>query len=238
MLIVGGEDHKSGTTDDGNERIGRLEAWARERWSAMGDLAYAWSGQVYEPADFIGFIGRSPQHTEIYVATGDSGQGMTTGGVAALLLSDLMNGRANAWTRIYEPSRKMHHGVLEYLKENVEAARHWVELLGPGEVDSIGALGSGEGALVKVEGKPVAAYRDEAGKLHMRSAICTHAGCTVHWNSFERCWDCPCHGSQFSIDGEVLAGPAAKPLALGPQVQDEMQRSQEPARTHDRQSPH
>jgi glycine/D-amino acid oxidase-like deaminating enzyme/nitrite reductase/ring-hydroxylating ferredoxin subunit len=238
MLIVGGEDHKSGTIDDGNERIGRLEAWARDRWSGLGDLAYAWSGQVYEPADFVGFIGQSPQHTEVYLVSGDSGQGMTSGGVAALILSDLMNGRANAWAEIYEPSRKMHHGVLEYLKENVEAARHWIELLGPGEVASIGDLGSGEGALLKIEGKPVAAYRDEAGELHMRSAICTHAGCTVHWNSFERCWDCPCHGSQFSIDGEVLVGPAAKPLAPGPQVQDERPRSQEPERRPDRQSPH
>jgi len=238
MLSVGGEDHKSGTADDGNERIGRLEAWARERWSGLGDLAYAWSGQVYEPADFIGFIGKSPQHTEVYLVSGDSGQGMTTGGVAALLLSDLMTGRTNGWTELYEPSRKMHHGVLEYLKENVEAARHWIELLGPGEVDSIGDLERGEGALVKLQGKPVAAYRDEAGELHTRSAVCTHAGCTVHWNSFERCWDCPCHGSQFSIDGAVLAGPAAKPLAPGPQVEDDMPRSPQSERSHDRQSPH
>jgi glycine/D-amino acid oxidase-like deaminating enzyme/nitrite reductase/ring-hydroxylating ferredoxin subunit len=237
MLIVGGEDHKSGTADDGNERIGRLEAWARERWPRMGDIAYVWSGQVYEPADFIGFIGRSPQHAEIYVATGDSGQGMTTGGVAALLLSDLMNGRSNAWTQLYEPSRKMHHGVAEYLKENLEAARHWIELLGPGEADSIDDIPSGHGALVKMRGKPVAAYRDESGRLHLRSAVCTHAGCTVHWNGFERCWDCPCHGSQFSIDGEVLAGPAARPLASGPELEDAMHSSADPARAHERQPP-
>jgi glycine/D-amino acid oxidase-like deaminating enzyme len=237
MLIVGGEDHKSGTADDGNERIGRLEEWARERWPRMGDIAYAWSGQVYEPADFIGFIGTSPQHTEVYLVSGDSGQGMTTGGVAALLLSDLMNGRANAWTELYDPSRKMHHGLAEYLKENLEAARHWVELLKPAEVDSVDDIEPDEGALVKMHGKPIAAYRDEGGQLHLRSAICTHAGCTVHWNGFERCWDCPCHGSQFAIDGEVLAGPAARPLAPGPESQDAMQSSVDSERVHDRQPP-
>jgi glycine/D-amino acid oxidase-like deaminating enzyme/nitrite reductase/ring-hydroxylating ferredoxin subunit len=237
MLIVGGEDYKSGTADDGTDRIGRLVAWARERWPRMGELAYAWSGQVYEPADFIGFIGKSPQHTEVYLATGDSGEGMTTGGVAALLLSDLMNGRTNPWSQLYEPSRKMHHGISEYLKENLEAARHWVELLGPGEVDSIEHVRSGEGALVKMHGKPVAAYRDDSGQLHLRSAICTHAGCTVHWNGFERCWDCPCHGSQFSIDGEVLAGPAAKPLDAGPALEDAVQSSPDPQRAHDEHRP-
>jgi glycine/D-amino acid oxidase-like deaminating enzyme/nitrite reductase/ring-hydroxylating ferredoxin subunit len=237
LLIVGGEDHKSGTADDGTERIGRLEAWARERWPRMGDIAYAWSGQVYEPADFVGFIGRSPQHTEVYLATGDSGQGMTTGGAAALLLADLMNGTANAWTELYEPSRKMHHGVAEYLKENLEAARHWVELLRPGEVDSFEDIEPGAGALVKMHGKPVAAYRDDGGQLHLRSAVCTHAGCTVHWNGFERCWDCPCHGSQFSIDGEVLAGPAARPLSPGPELKEEVPGSLDGKRGHDQRPP-
>jgi Rieske Fe-S protein len=131
----------------------------------------------------------------------------------------------------------MHHGIAEYLKENLEAARHWIELLQPGEVDSIQDIEPGEGALVKIHGKPVAAYRDDDNRFHLRSAICTHAGCTVHWNGFERCWDCPCHGSQFSIDGEVLAGPAAKPLSCGPELADAVQGSLDPNRAHDRQPP-
>jgi Rieske Fe-S protein len=178
----------------------------------MGRIAYAWSGQVYEPADYVGFIGRSPEHDQVFVATGDSGQGMTTGAAAALILSDLMNGRENAWAGLYEPSRQMHRGLGEYVKENLEAARHWLELVGPGEIHRPEDLAAGAGAVIKVAGKPVAAYRDEAGGLHARSAICTHAGCTIHWNSFESCWDCPCHGSQFSSDGQVLNGPAAQPL--------------------------
>jgi nitrite reductase/ring-hydroxylating ferredoxin subunit len=213
LLIVGGEDHKTGTENDGGARTGDLERWARERYPQMGDTAYAWSGQVYEPADYVGFIGKSPQHDLVYLATGDSGQGMTTGGAAALILADLLNGRENPWASLYEPSRQMHRGLGEYVKENVEAAKHWLELAGRGEVKSADEIAPGEGALMKHHGKPVAVFRDEAGELHTRSAVCTHAGCVVHWNSYEGCWDCPCHGSQFSPDGEVLNGPAAKPLA-------------------------
>jgi glycine/D-amino acid oxidase-like deaminating enzyme/nitrite reductase/ring-hydroxylating ferredoxin subunit len=217
LLIVGGEDHKSGTADDGDARINSLEAWARKRWPQMGKVAYAWSGQVMEPADYVGFIGRSPEHEEVYVVTGDSGQGLTTGGAAALILADLMNGQQNPWADLYNPSRQMHHGLGEYLKENLEAAKHWLELAGPGEVKSVDEIAPGDGAVVKIHGKPVAAYRDEAGELHLNSAICTHAGCTIHWNGFESCWDCPCHGSQFDVDGQVLAGPAARNLSRVPQ---------------------
>jgi glycine/D-amino acid oxidase-like deaminating enzyme/nitrite reductase/ring-hydroxylating ferredoxin subunit len=213
LLIVGGEDHKSGTEDDGEARIRRLEDWARARWPQMGRVAHAWSGQVMEPADGVGFIGRSPEHEEVYVVTGDSGQGLTTAGVAALVLGDLMNGRESPWAALYDPSRQMHHGLGDFLKENVEAAKHWLELAGPGEVKSTDEIAAGDGAILKLHGKPVAAYRDETGELHLNSAICTHAGCTIHWNGFETCWDCPCHGSQFSADGQVLAGPASKPLA-------------------------
>ena len=213
MLIAGGEDHKSGTKDDGPERIARLEQWARARYPQMGRIASAWSGQVYEPADYVGFIGKSPEHDQVFVATGDSGQGMTTGGVAGLLLRDLMNERRNPWAELYEPRRQMHRGLGEYVRENLEAAKHWVELIGPGEAASLEKVQVGDGALVKLGGKPVAAYRDESGELHLRSAACTHAGCTVHWNSFEGCWDCPCHGSQFDVEGQVLNGPAARPLA-------------------------
>lgn len=213
MLIVGGEDHKSGTKDNGGERVGALEAWARKRYPQMGEVAYAWSGQVQEPADYVGFIGISPQHERAYLVTGDSGQGITTGGVAALILGDLLMGRENRWTGLYDPHRKMHRSLGEYVKENVEAARHWVELVTAGEVKSVDDIAPGVGALMKHHGKPVAVFRGEDGVIEARSAVCTHAGCVVHWNSYERCWDCPCHGSQFSPDGDVLCGPAATPLA-------------------------
>jgi Rieske Fe-S protein len=62
----------------------------------------------------------------------------------------------------------------------------------------------------------LAVYRGEGGALHALSAVCTHLGCIVHWNSLERTWDCPCHGSRFSIDGAVLNGPAVAGLERKP----------------------
>jgi glycine/D-amino acid oxidase-like deaminating enzyme/nitrite reductase/ring-hydroxylating ferredoxin subunit len=213
LLIVGGEDHKSGTEDDGAERTGRLEAWARERWAMAGPVKHRWSGQVFEPADYVPFVGRSPEHQEVYLVTGDSGQGITNGVMSGMLLRDLMSETDMPWAALYAPSRQMHRSLGEYVKENVEAAKHWVEVVVPPKTPELDEVSAGQGALVRMDGKLIAAFRDDAGELHLRSAICTHAGCTVHWNGFERCWDCPCHGSQFSVDGQVLNGPATQPLA-------------------------
>lgn len=213
MLIVGGEDHKSGIIRDGAAPVARLEAWARRHWPQMGAVAHAWSGQILEPADYVGFAGRSPRYDHVYLVSGDSGEGLTTGVAAAMLVGDLMMSGATPWAQLYAPSRQMHRGLTEYLKENLDAVRHWAELLGRGDVDSLDDIEPSHGARIRLGGQQVAAYRDETGQLHLRSAVCTHAGCAVHWNAFERCWDCPCHGSQFGIDGQVLNGPAARPLA-------------------------
>lgn len=212
-LIVGGEDHKSGEADDMPERLARLENWARAMFPDMGEVTHRWSGQVLEPSDGVPFIGRSPQHENVWLVTGDSGEGLTTGVVASLILRETVNGGVHPWAALYDPSRKMTHAVGEYLTENVDAARHWAAHLTSGEVDTPAQLEPGEGALVRMEGHKVAAYRTPEGELRLLDATCTHAGCVVRWNSFERCWDCPCHGSQFSIDGDVLQGPATRALA-------------------------
>ncbi|MGE5540209.1 MAG: FAD-dependent oxidoreductase [Gemmatimonas sp.] len=214
-LIVGGEDHKSGEADDMTERLARLERWTRERYPAMGAVTHRWSGQVYEPADYAGFIGRSPEHERVWLVTGDSGQGMTTAVAAALILNDLVAGRDNLWAALYDPARKITRGIVEYVKENIDAAKEMIGLGAQEEgasAESVDAVRPGTGALVKVDGKLNAVYRDGSGAVTRRLAACTHAGCTVHWNSFEVCWDCPCHGSQFASDGAPLQAPAVSPL--------------------------
>jgi glycine/D-amino acid oxidase-like deaminating enzyme/nitrite reductase/ring-hydroxylating ferredoxin subunit len=213
MLIVGGEDHKSGVIPDGAAAVARLETWARQHWPQMGPVAHAWSGQVLEPADHLGFAGRSPRYDRVYLVSGDSGEGLTMGVAGAMLIRDLVTSGSSSWAQLYDPSRQMHRGLSEYLKENLDTVRHWAELLGRGDVDSLEEIRPSQGARVRLGSQQAAAYRDQAGTLHVRSAVCTHAGCAVHWNAFEGCWDCPCHGSQFSIDGQVLSGPAARPLA-------------------------
>ena len=215
VLIVGGEDHKTGQAEDYDERFRRLEEWTRERFPAVESVEYRWSGQVMEPVDGLGFIGRNPLDSDnVYIATGDSGNGMTHGTIAGLLLRDLITGRENEWAKLYDPSRISLRAGLEWSKENLNVAVQYADLLTGGEVESAEEVAAGSGAILRRGLKKVAVYRDEAGALHERSAACTHLGCVVAWNDREKSWDCPCHGSRFHCaDGHVLNGPAIEGLA-------------------------
>ena len=214
-VIVGGEDHPTGEEPGtAEERWERLEGWARERFPVRA-VEYRWSGQVMEPVDGMAFIGRDPGGGEnVYVATGDSGHGMTHGTIAGMLITDLVMGRENPWERLYDPSRKPLRAPKEMLRASLRMAGHYAEwVTGPeGEVESVDAIARHSGGLVRRGGRPVAVYRDEHGKLHERSAVCTHLGCIVRWNDSEKSWDCPCHGSRFGPTGDVLHGPANSPL--------------------------
>ncbi|MEX2176499.1 MAG: FAD-dependent oxidoreductase [Pirellulaceae bacterium] len=216
VLIVGGEDHKAGQADDQSQRWGRLESWARERFPMMGKVEYQWSGMVMETTDGLAFIGPNPGDKEnIYVATGDSGMGMTHGTIGGILLTDLIQGRENPWSKIYDPSRKPIWGMAwkEYLVENANVAKEYVvDWIGGGDVSSPDDIATGSGAVLREGLSKVAVFRDNNGSLHRCSAVCTHLGCIVHWNDAEKTWDCPCHGSRFDPLGAVISGPANAPL--------------------------
>ncbi len=213
LLIVGGEDHKSGVVADGELRIAALRDWAEELFGPLGETEFAWSGQVYEPVDAVPFAGRNPGNDNIYVITGDSGEGLTTGVAGAIIVAALAQQGQCPWAPVYDPGRKTVKALGEFIKENAGVAKDMAQHLTGGEVASLADIAPGQGALLRLHGEKVAAYRDDDGRLHIVSASCSHAGCVVHFNPFERCWDCPCHGSQFGTDGQVLAGPALKPLA-------------------------
>ena len=216
-LISGGEDHKSGEATDMEQRLARLETWTREHFPRLGAVERRWSGMVMEPVDRAAFIGRNHGNRNVYIATGDSGQGMTNGAAAGLIISALVLGRESPFAVAHAPTRVTLSAAGEFLRENLTMAANMTEHVRGGEIASIEELKPGEGAIVRQGLSKVAAYRDESGTLHLRSAVCTHVGCIVHWNPFERCWDCPCHGSQFAIDGTALNGPAIKALAeVGP----------------------
>jgi glycine/D-amino acid oxidase-like deaminating enzyme/nitrite reductase/ring-hydroxylating ferredoxin subunit len=211
VLIVGGEDHKTGQGDP-NVSFAKLEKWTRERFETVTEINYRWSGQVMEPADGMAFIGRNPGNDNVYVATGDSGMGITHGTIAGVLLADLIQGRKNSWAEIYDPSRKIIGAVTEYVKENLNVAAKYTEWFTGGDVDSVEQIPSGEGRIVRSGARKLAVYRDPQANLHACSAVCTHLGCLVAWNSVEKSWDCPCHGSRFNGEGRVLNGPAVRNL--------------------------
>ena len=209
LLIVGGEDHKSGQADDTEERHPRLEKWTREHFPMAGEIAYVWAGQVMEPVDSLAFIGRNPLDQEnVYTVTGDSGNGMTHGTIAGMLITDLILGRHNAWAPLYDPGRVTLRATGEFAKEAVNMAAQYVDHLTGGDVEDAQQIAKDEGAVLRRGVSKLAVYRDQTGALHERSAICPHLGCVVQWNTAEKTWDCPCHGSRFDKFGTVINGPA------------------------------
>jgi glycine/D-amino acid oxidase-like deaminating enzyme/nitrite reductase/ring-hydroxylating ferredoxin subunit len=222
LLIVGGEDHRTGEANDMEQRLAHIESWTRERFPGFGEVQYRWSGQVLEPVDFMPYSGRNPGNKNIYVHTGDSGQGMTNGVAGALNIAALLFHQKAHFAEVFDPARKPL--AASTLADLVASRAHDVKNLSGyltgGEVGSADEIRPGGGAVVRQGAKKIAASRDDKGKLVERSASCTHAGCIVHWNPLERCWDCPCHGSQFRPDGSVINGPAIRPLATVEQQED------------------
>jgi glycine/D-amino acid oxidase-like deaminating enzyme/nitrite reductase/ring-hydroxylating ferredoxin subunit len=213
VLIVGGEDHRTGQEDDGETRFHNLEEWARIRFPIQ-EVEFRWSGQILEPVDGFAFIGHAPTSAaNLYFATGDSGQGMTHGTIAGMLLSDLILGRENEWASLYCPSRLRPLATRDFYRENANIVSQYADWLTPGEVSTVTDIPPGEGAIVRSGLVKYAVHVDESSELHERTAVCPHLGCIVRWNSTEKTWDCPCHGSRFDVEGRVLNGPAKTNLA-------------------------
>lgn len=213
ILIVGGEDAKAGEHNDGDERFAELYRWTRKRFPMIGRIEFCWSGHIVEPIDTVAFIGRLPQgEPNVFVVTGDSGQGMTHGTIAGMLLTDLIQERRNEWADLYNPLRLSSIFTVDLLKESLTVAAHYTDWLTGGEVSSVADIKLDDGCIVRRGLTKIAAYRDGQGVLHERQAICPHLGCVVAWNSTEQSWDCPCHGSRFDKFGSVINGPANSDL--------------------------
>jgi glycine/D-amino acid oxidase-like deaminating enzyme/nitrite reductase/ring-hydroxylating ferredoxin subunit len=216
LLLSGGEDHKTGQADTEGipeeERYARLIEWTRSQFPAMGEIVYNWSGQVMEPLDSLAFIGRNPGNENIYIITGDSGNGMTHGTIGGLLITDLINGKENPWAEIYKPTRIPLKVAGSYVKEALSMAGQYADWISKADLDSIDELANGNGAIVSAGLKRLAVYKNEQGKVSVFSAACPHLGCVVQWNADEKTFECPCHGSRFSKEGAVLNGPAISGL--------------------------
>ncbi|MFD9292765.1 FAD-dependent oxidoreductase [Streptomyces sp. NPDC060030] len=214
LLIVTGESFTPGTGDAG-ERFKKLDAWMHEHFR-VGATAYRWAAQDNDASDGVPLVGPfHPGARHVYVATGFGGWGMSGGAMAGQLLAATLTGAVPDWAGLYDPRRlwpTLREGAT-LLKQQAEVARHLVgDRLKTTHVDSVAEIAPGSGAVVRIEGRRCAVYRDEDGTAHAVSARCTHLGCLVAFNEAETAWECPCHGSRFNIAGEVLQGPALRPL--------------------------
>jgi glycine/D-amino acid oxidase-like deaminating enzyme/nitrite reductase/ring-hydroxylating ferredoxin subunit len=212
LLIAGGEDHKVGQEQDPTGCFDRLEEYLRPRFGKR-PVEYQWSGQIIEPVDGLPYIGRNALSSRIYVATGYAGQGLTSGTLAAMILSDEIRGVPNPHANLYDATRiKPLAAAKEFVRENVDFPAHLVKDRLRRHDHAAANLPPGEGAVLTLGRERVAVYRNQAGELLALSPVCTHLGCLVGWNSAEKSWDCPCHGSRYDPTGQVLNGPAVTPL--------------------------
>lgn len=227
LLIVGGEDHKTGNENDIEERFTRLLEWTKQRFPLEGDTLYKWSGQVLEPVNSLAFIGANPVTTNseneyenepdnIFIATGDSGNGITHGTIAGILLSDLILKKQNKWEWIYSPSRSIkniykqeEHEYMEKNDKSKSSEDNPTILNKFYDKIVIRSLQANQGAILEDDPEnPIAIYKNRNGDFKVFSAKCTHLGCTLSWNPLEKSFDCPCHGSRFLNNGKVINGPA------------------------------
>lgn len=211
LVILGGADHKTGQMADAGESFDRLERGLRALAPGV-ELTHRWSGQVIETPDGLPFIGSTAPHQ--YIATGFGGNGLTFGTIGAMMCADAILERRNPWFELFEPSRSaIRRGLWDYLKENADYPYYLIRdrFAGPAG-RSVREIPRGAGRIIETRHGRVAAYRDEAGVVIQRSAHCTHLGCLVAWNPAECTWDCPCHGSRFTPQGDVVSGPATTPL--------------------------
>jgi glycine/D-amino acid oxidase-like deaminating enzyme/nitrite reductase/ring-hydroxylating ferredoxin subunit len=215
-LIAVGQPHIVGTKEDNQENINNLEKFLRERFD-VAEVTNRWGGQNYKPADSLPYIGRSGKGSNVFVATGFSTDGLTYGTLSAIIIRDLLSGKENNYTILFDATRRNPlKAAGKFIKENAINAGEVIKdyiFKKDGKLDEIAV---NEGKVVEVHGKKLAVYHEASGELKACSAICTHMGCVVHWNSAEKSWDCPCHASRFTTDGNVIEGPALTPL---PQIE-------------------
>lgn len=207
FLVVVGEKHPTGDDPDAGQRIPTLERFARTHFD-VGEIAYGWSAQHYRSADELPYIGKPIDARHTYIATGFASDGLTYGAVSASILSEAIAGRDNKWSDLYDPTRVALPEPKQHRIHRTPDLKAWLR----DPVQVFAQIRVGEADIMDIEGEPVAVHRDERGEVHAVSAACSHLGCTVRWNVAERTWDCPCHGSRFAIDGQVIEGPALTAL--------------------------
>jgi len=219
---VGGEDHKVGEADDTTAPFERLEAYVRVRFGRdVAATDYRWSGQIVMSADGLPYVGRNSLSHDVFVATGYAGNGITQGTLAAMVLTDEICGVSNPLAQLLDATRiKPLASAGAVLSENLAYPKHLLADRLPGSAadgaDAVAAIPPGEGRVLSFEGERLAVYRNANGELGALSPKCTHLGCQVHWNTTEKSWDCPCHGSRFDPHGRVLNGPAVAALEARP----------------------
>lgn len=214
FIIATGSPYLTGEQANVGRSLNHVENYLKNHFSVQ-DITHRWAAQNYKPADGLPYIGTAPTQKHIFIVSGFEADGLVYGTLAAILISDEILEAEGEWNDLYKPTRFTPLvSAKQFVKENAIVVSHLVkDYLFYGRADEVREILPGEGKTVSIDGEKLAAYRDESGRLHLVSAVCTHLGCIVHFNPVEKSWDCPCHGSRFTTRGDVIEGPALKNLS-------------------------
>ncbi len=213
IVAVGGE-YKTGEAEELAAQLADLREFLR-RGFGIERLSHVWVNEDFRPMDGLAFIGPvTSSKPNLHVAVGFDAWGITQGTAAAEIIADKVLGRENEDAEVFDAARvRPLAGGAELVAENLKTgARLAGDRLLRRQVQSLDEIPEGEGGIVEHDGEQLAVIRDGDGVGQALSAVCTHLGCIVGWNPVDRTWDCPCHGSRFDTQGQVLSGPALQPL--------------------------
>lgn len=212
FLVFTGPGYRPGHAEEERKVFAEIESFARDHFGV--EAAYRWTNEDYTPMDGRPFVGWSSKLKDrLLIATGFDAWGISNGAAAAMIIADLVMGRENPWADFFDASRiDVMHGAGKFVKGNAAVAAELIGNLLTSKLKDMEALQPGEAAVMKIDGENMAVFRDETGQFHSTSAVCSHLGCLVGWNGIDRTWDCPCHGSRFELNGEVIHGPATRAL--------------------------
>jgi Rieske Fe-S protein len=218
LIIVGGEHHKTGQSVDTNKHYQALVDYSCDNFT-VESVPYRWSTQDCMTLDDVPYVGHFTSDTpNMYIATGFGKWGMTNSTAASMILRDLIIKGTSSWQDVYDPSRKtIMQSAKTFVVENLNVAKELIK----GKTESLPddpEIKEGEGKVIEADGKRAGAFRDNKGTLHVVNTTCTHMGCELTWNSAENSWDCPCHGSRFTYEGDIIEGPAVRPLDINNDV--------------------
>lgn len=206
-LLLGGKAHRTGENKEGG-RYAELREAARMLYPGSKEAA-CWSAQDCITADQIPFIGQyASDRPHWLVATGFQKWGMTSSMVSAMILRDMICGRENPYADIFSPDRFSSEEIPQIVKDSGKAVKGLIKRFFhiPGETISL--IEPGHAAVVETAQGKAGVYRSEENQVSQVDIVCPHLGCELVWNPDERTWDCPCHGSRFDYEGNLLEGPA------------------------------
>ena len=215
LLLIGGMDHKTGTSAFFQDTYEKLEFIAKKLYPNC-EILFKWNSRDCISLDKLPYIGLfSPNMPNMFIGTGFKKWGMTLSNIASNIVVDKICGNYNKYEYLFKPSR------LAPIKNRTEFKNMIVQSSNSLIFDKLkksntdfSEIPNNSGAIVEINNKKVGIYKDENGKIYAVNPICTHLGCLLSWNDVNKTWDCPCHGSSFSFNGTNLYDPGFKNLEI------------------------